>query len=52
MKQSSSIAIFTLLQNVICKFKTPHLIWRTAGSNPYDVSEAIQQARLLSDHYR
>ena len=32
--------------------KTPHLIWRTAGSNPYEVSKAIQQARLLSGRYR
>ena len=32
--------------------KTPHLIWKTAGSNPYEVSKAIQQARLLSGRYR
>ena len=32
--------------------KTPHLIWRTAGSNPYEVSKAIQQARFLSGRYR
>ena len=32
--------------------KTPHLIWRTAGSNPYEVSKAVQQARFLSGRYR
>ena len=30
----------------------PHPIWRTAGSNPYEVSKAIQQARFLSGRYR
>ena len=30
----------------------PHLIWTTAGSNPYEVSKAIQQARFLSGRYR
>ena len=32
--------------------KTPHLIWKTVGSNPYEVSKAIQQARFLSGRYR
>ena len=32
--------------------RTPHLIWRTAGSNPYEVSKAVQQARFLSGRYR
>ena len=30
----------------------PHPIWTTTGSNPYEVSKAIQQARLLSGRYR
>ena len=30
----------------------PHPIWTTAGSNPYKVSKAIQQARFLSGRYR
>ena len=30
----------------------PHPIWVTAGSNPYEVSKAIQQARFLSGRYR
>ena len=30
----------------------PHPIWLTAGSNPYEISKAIQQARLLSGRYR
>ena len=32
--------------------KKPHPIWSTAGSNPYEVSKAIQQARFLSGRYR
>ena len=30
----------------------PHPIWQTAGSNPYEVSKAIVQARMLSGRYR
>ena len=30
----------------------PHPIWSTAGSNPYEISKAIQQARFLSGRYR
>ena len=30
----------------------PHPIWTTTRSNPYEVSKAIQQARLLSGRYR
>ena len=33
----------------LCK---PHPLWTTAGSNPYEVSKAIQQARFLSGRYR
>ena len=29
-----------------------HPIWSTVGSNPYEVTKAIQQARLLSGRYR
>ena len=32
--------------------KKPHPIWSTTGSNPYEVSKAIQQARFLSGRYR
>ena len=32
--------------------KDPHPIWSTAGSNPYEISKAIQQARFLSGRYR
>ena len=32
--------------------KTPHLLWKTAGSNPYEVAKAVQQARFLSGRYR
>ena len=31
---------------------TPHPIWRTTGSNPYEVTKAVQQAQLLSGRYR
>ena len=30
----------------------PHPIWLTAGSNPHEISKAVQQARLLSGRYR
>ena len=30
----------------------PHPIWVTAGSNPYEISKAIQQARFLTGRYR
>ena len=30
----------------------PHPIWSTTGSNPYEISKAIQQARFLSGRYR
>ena len=29
----------------------PHPIWSTTGSNPYEISKAIQQARFLSGRY-
>ena len=31
---------------------TPHRIWTSAGSNPYEVEKAIIQARMLSGRYR
>ena len=30
----------------------PHPVWWTAGSNPYEVSKAIVQCRMLSGRYR
>ena len=30
----------------------PHPLWLSAGSNPHEVSKAIQQAKLLSGRYR
>ena len=30
----------------------PHPIWWTAGSNPYEVSKAVIQCRMLSGRYR
>ena len=32
--------------------KTPHPIWTTVDSNPYEISKAVQQARFLSGRYR
>ena len=43
------------LQNFNTKFMsltTPHPIWETAGSNPYEVAKAVVQARMLSGRYR
>ena len=31
---------------------TPHHIWSTAGSNPYEAQKAVIQARMLSGRYR
>ena len=31
---------------------SPHPIWLTAGSNPYEVEKAVIQARMLSGRYR
>ena len=42
------------LTNFCPKFMSlqrPHPIWTTVGSNPYEVTKAIQQARLLSSRY-
>ena len=33
----------------LCK---PHPIWSTAGSNPHEISKAVQQARFVSGRYR
>ena len=30
----------------------PHPLWSTAGSNPYEIVKAIQQARFISGRYR
>ena len=54
-KLRGEASLLPSLQNFKPEFmslKTPHLIWRTAGSNPYEVSKAIQQARFLSGRYR
>ena len=32
--------------------RKPHPIWSTAGSNPHEVSKAVQQARFLSGRYQ
>ena len=31
---------------------SPHLIFWTAGSNPYEISKAIVQGKMLSGQYR
>ena len=30
----------------------PHPLWTTAGSNPYEIAKAVQQARFFSGRYR
>ena len=30
---------------------TPHLIWLTCGSNPYEIHKAVIQAKMLSGRY-
>ena len=34
------------------RLTSPHPLWKSAGSNPYEISKAIQQARFLSGRYR
>ena len=31
---------------------SPHPLWTTAGSSPYEVKKAVVQARMLSGRYR
>ena len=48
-------ALLSSLKNFKPEFmslKKPHPIWSTTGSNTYEVSKAIQQARFLSGRYR
>ena len=48
-------ALLSSLVNFMPEFmslKKPHPIWLTAGSNPYEISKAIQQAKFLSGRYR
>ena len=47
--QLVSLAYFRPDSMSLCR---PHPIWRTTGSNPYEVTKAIQQARFLSGRYR
>ena len=54
-KLRGEASLLPSLQNFKPEFmslKTPHLIWRTVGSNPYEVSKAIQQVCFLSGRYR
>ena len=43
----------------LCYFKPqfmsldkPHIIWRSCGSNPYEIQKAVIQTRMLSGRYR
>ena len=48
-------ALLSSLSNFKPEFMSlikPHPIWLTAGSNPYEIAKAIQQARFLSGRYR
>ena len=54
-KLRGEAALLPSLQNFKPEFmslKTPHLIWKTVGSNPYEVSKAMQQVRFLLGCYR
>ena len=50
--EASHLSSLTFFKPEFMSLASPHPLWSTAGSNPYEVSKAIQQARLLSGRYR
>ena len=50
--EASPLPSLLFFRSEFMSLTDPHPIWKTAGSNPYEVSKAIQQARLLSGRYR
>ena len=50
--EAASMSSLTNFHPSFMRLDRPHPIWTTAGSNPYEVNKAIQQARLLSGRYR
>ena len=50
--EASRFPSLSLFKSEFMSLSSPHPIWSTTGSNPYEVSKAIQQARLLSGRYR
>jgi hypothetical protein len=50
--EASLLSSLVYFQPEYMSLTKPHPIWSTAGSNPYEVSKAVQQARFLSGRYR
>ena len=50
--EASQMISLVHFQPKYMSLQSPHPIWSTVGSNPYEISKAIQQARLLSGRYR
>ena len=50
--EASCLPSLSIFKPEFMSLSSPHPIWTTIGANPYEVSKAIQQARLLSGRYR
>ena len=50
--EASLLPSLQYFQPNFMSLSTPHPVWATAGSNPYEISKAIQQARFISGRYR
>ena len=50
--ESSSLDSLQFFKPDFMSLTKPHQLWLSAGSNPYEVSKAVIQARFLSARYR
>ena len=49
---AAELSSLTYFKSQFYSLSNPHLIWVTAGSNPYEVEKAVTQARMISGRYR
>ena len=50
--ESSSLTSLVYFKPEYMSLKQPHALWKTCGSNPFEVNKAVVQARMLSGRYR
>ena len=50
--EAEALTSLAYFQPNFMSLKTPHPLWSSAGSSPYEVTKAIVQARMLSGRYR
>ena len=48
--EATQLSSLTLFQAQYMSLATPHPLWVTAGSSPYEVTKAEVQAKMLSGH--